>query len=275
MKGTLAITGDADADELINTDPLALLLGMLLDQQFPMERAFLGPYVLKQRLGGVLDPQTVAAHDPEAFAAVVQGPAGRAPVLGLDGRPGASAGSAHPGRVPGRRRRRVGHRDRRRRTVQAAPRAAGLWRAEVEDLHRSAGEALRHPAGRVGAGGRRLLGRHASISRRHRRARRRSSRSACSSGPGRQRQKRRPTDQSGVTERTPGSGTIRSSSPSTSQRLSRVHETSTPWKLVDDVSTVTGDPTSVRNAVDGVIGDARSRSGWRETWMVANLPGHT
>ncbi|SVE24533.1 uncharacterized protein METZ01_LOCUS477387, partial [marine metagenome] len=40
--GTLAVTGDPDADLLVNTDPLALLIGMLLDQQVPMEWAFRG-----------------------------------------------------------------------------------------------------------------------------------------------------------------------------------------------------------------------------------------
>ena len=47
--GTLAITGDASADRLLNTDPLALLVGMLLDQQVPMEWAFRGPATLVQR----------------------------------------------------------------------------------------------------------------------------------------------------------------------------------------------------------------------------------
>ncbi|MEE2958653.1 MAG: Fe-S cluster assembly protein HesB, partial [Actinomycetota bacterium] len=61
--GTLAITGDADADLLLNTDPLALLVGMLLDQQVPMEWAFRGPATLVNRLGG-LDAGTVADMDP-------------------------------------------------------------------------------------------------------------------------------------------------------------------------------------------------------------------
>jgi uncharacterized HhH-GPD family protein len=74
MKGTLAVTGNAAADELLNTDPFALVIGMLLDQQFPMERAFLGPHVVKERLGGTFDAQTIAAHDPEALAAVFRGP---------------------------------------------------------------------------------------------------------------------------------------------------------------------------------------------------------
>ena len=66
MLGTLAITGDAAADRLLNTDPLALLIGMLLDQQVPMEWAFRGPATLPDRLGH-LDPTAIADADPEAF----------------------------------------------------------------------------------------------------------------------------------------------------------------------------------------------------------------
>ena len=65
MKGTLAVTNDPEANELLNADPLALLLGMLLDQQVPMEWAFLAPYKLKDRLGGSLDAATIAALGPE------------------------------------------------------------------------------------------------------------------------------------------------------------------------------------------------------------------
>ena len=64
--GTLAITGDEAADLLLNTDPLALLVGMLLDQQVPMEWAFKGPATLVDRLGH-LEVATVAEMDPEAF----------------------------------------------------------------------------------------------------------------------------------------------------------------------------------------------------------------
>jgi uncharacterized HhH-GPD family protein len=64
---TLAITGDADADQLLNDNPFALLIGMLLDQQVPMEWAFKGPLTLKDRLGGSLDVASVAAMDPEAL----------------------------------------------------------------------------------------------------------------------------------------------------------------------------------------------------------------
>ncbi len=64
---TLAITGDADADQLLNDNPFALLIGMLLDQQVPMEWAFKGPLTLKDRLGGSLEVASVAAMDPEAL----------------------------------------------------------------------------------------------------------------------------------------------------------------------------------------------------------------
>jgi len=73
MHGTLAVTGDPEADELLNTDPFALLTGMLLDQQFPMERAFYGPHLIKERLGA-FDPATVATAEPEEFGAVFKGP---------------------------------------------------------------------------------------------------------------------------------------------------------------------------------------------------------
>ena len=74
MKGTLAVTGDPAADELLNTDPLALVLGMLLDQQIPMEWAFIGPSILKERLGGTLDAAEIAEMDPEVFLKHVKGP---------------------------------------------------------------------------------------------------------------------------------------------------------------------------------------------------------
>ena len=69
MAGTLYITGDETADELLNTDGNALLLGMLLDQQVPMEWAFKGPATLRERLGH-LDPAKIAAMDVDEFVAV-------------------------------------------------------------------------------------------------------------------------------------------------------------------------------------------------------------
>ncbi len=69
VAGTLYITGDADADELLNTDGTALMIGMLLDQQVPMEVAFNGPAKLRARLGR-FDAATIAAMDPDEFVAV-------------------------------------------------------------------------------------------------------------------------------------------------------------------------------------------------------------
>jgi uncharacterized HhH-GPD family protein len=74
MQGDLSVTGNADADKLLNTNPLALLVGMLLDQQVPMEWAFTGPYTLQQRLGRRLDATQIAAMDPDEFLAVCKGP---------------------------------------------------------------------------------------------------------------------------------------------------------------------------------------------------------
>lgn len=73
MSHTLRITGDDAADELISRDPLALLIGMLLDQQVTMEAAFSGPERLRSRLGG-LDAATIAGMDPDQLADVCRRP---------------------------------------------------------------------------------------------------------------------------------------------------------------------------------------------------------
>lgn len=70
---TLWLTGDAQADRLLDSDPFALLLGMLLDQQVPMETAFAGPHKIAERMGG-LDPVRIADADPEQFAALCTTP---------------------------------------------------------------------------------------------------------------------------------------------------------------------------------------------------------
>lgn len=69
MSKTFFITGDDKADQLLADDPLALLLGMLLDQQVPMEWAFAAPAVLKDRLDGQLDASKIAAMDPDSVVA--------------------------------------------------------------------------------------------------------------------------------------------------------------------------------------------------------------
>jgi uncharacterized HhH-GPD family protein len=73
MTRTVHLTGDPAADELLATDPLALLVGMLLDQQVAMETAFLGPKKIADRLGG-FDVRAIADADPEAFAAMCATP---------------------------------------------------------------------------------------------------------------------------------------------------------------------------------------------------------
>lgn len=69
----LHLSQDPDADALLSKDPLALLLGMALDQQIPMEKAFRGPQLLMERLGH-LDAARIAALDPGEFAAVMATP---------------------------------------------------------------------------------------------------------------------------------------------------------------------------------------------------------
>ncbi|GAB4098493.1 HhH-GPD-type base excision DNA repair protein [Sinomonas halotolerans] len=75
MTRDLHLTGDDAADRFLSEDDFALLTGMLLDQQVPMETAFAGPAKLRDRLGA-LDPAAIAAMDPDAFqAAVAEKPA--------------------------------------------------------------------------------------------------------------------------------------------------------------------------------------------------------
>src|SRR5690625_5233382 len=64
------ITGDEDADAFLVDDPLGLLIGMLLDQQVPMEWAFRSPSVLAQRLGDRWGAADIAAMDPEDLIAI-------------------------------------------------------------------------------------------------------------------------------------------------------------------------------------------------------------
>jgi uncharacterized HhH-GPD family protein len=66
----IPVTGDAEADRLLAENPLALLIGMLLDQQVPMEWAFRGPLTLKERLGGTLDADKVAALGEDKIEAI-------------------------------------------------------------------------------------------------------------------------------------------------------------------------------------------------------------
>jgi len=69
----IQITGDAHADEVLTASPFALLVGMMLDQQYPMEHAFRGPAKVLDRFGS-LEPARIAAADPGEFAALCSTP---------------------------------------------------------------------------------------------------------------------------------------------------------------------------------------------------------
>jgi uncharacterized HhH-GPD family protein len=71
---SLPVTGDPEANQLLVDDPLALIIGMLLDQQVPMEWAFAAPLKLRDRLGGKLDAATIAATDPAKLEEIFKGP---------------------------------------------------------------------------------------------------------------------------------------------------------------------------------------------------------
>ncbi|MDU0314792.1 HhH-GPD-type base excision DNA repair protein [Phycicoccus sp. M110.8] len=67
MAPQIRIAQDDAADEVLSEDPFALLVGMLLDQQYPMEHAFRGPWKIRSRFG-TLDAAAIAEAEPEAFA---------------------------------------------------------------------------------------------------------------------------------------------------------------------------------------------------------------
>jgi len=69
----VTIAQDPDADKVLASSPFALLTGMLLDQQYPMEHAFRGPHKILHRFG-TLDPATIASADPDEFAALCSTP---------------------------------------------------------------------------------------------------------------------------------------------------------------------------------------------------------
>jgi uncharacterized HhH-GPD family protein len=70
---TIQITGDAHADEVLTDSPFALLVGMMLDQQYPMEHAFRGPAKVLDRFGSI-EPAAIAAADPVGFKALCSTP---------------------------------------------------------------------------------------------------------------------------------------------------------------------------------------------------------
>jgi uncharacterized HhH-GPD family protein len=73
-KPPIWLTGDAEADQLLTEDDNALLIGMVLDQQVPMEKAFSGPLVIAQRMGGLFDVAAIAAMSEDDFVALCSRP---------------------------------------------------------------------------------------------------------------------------------------------------------------------------------------------------------
>ncbi|MGW1059690.1 HhH-GPD-type base excision DNA repair protein [Micromonospora rubida] len=71
---TVSLPIDPEANRLLERSPLALLLGMVLDQQVPMEKAFSSPYVLVQRLGHEPDARELAGYDPDELVALFARP---------------------------------------------------------------------------------------------------------------------------------------------------------------------------------------------------------
>jgi uncharacterized HhH-GPD family protein len=69
----LHFTGDDEADRLLVSEPMALLIGFALDQQVPVQKAFSGPYVLRQRLGSIT-PERLASVDAATLEAAAKGP---------------------------------------------------------------------------------------------------------------------------------------------------------------------------------------------------------
>ena len=70
----LHLSQDAAADQLLSESPLALLIGMVLDQQIPLEKAFRSPYDLKERMGGRLEAAEIAGMDPDKLAKIFSTP---------------------------------------------------------------------------------------------------------------------------------------------------------------------------------------------------------
>lgn len=66
----LCLTNEPEANALLADDPLALLIGLVLHQQIATEKAFLGPYLLRERLGQDLDAASIAAMEPESLEAI-------------------------------------------------------------------------------------------------------------------------------------------------------------------------------------------------------------
>ena len=151
MQGDLYITGDPEADGLLTHDPLALLIGMLLDQQVPMEWAFSRRSRCGSASAARSTPPRIAAMPLEELEVVVPGPAGPPPLPGVDGqahpRSSASTSSTHYGGDADAVWADVDAGDELYARLQALP---GYGEREGEDLHRPPRQAVRHQPRRAG-----------------------------------------------------------------------------------------------------------------------------
>ena len=135
------ITGEPESDAVLDDSPFAILLGMMLDQQYPMEHAFRGPAKVLDRFG-TLDPARIAEADPEEFAALCATPPAIHPFRDRWHR-GCRSWPAVLDQYDGDTARRGPRRV--RPGLVGGGGAAGLRQAEGADLCRPAGQAARHP----------------------------------------------------------------------------------------------------------------------------------
>ena len=163
------MANEPDADRVLDEHPFALVMGMMLDQRYPMEHAFRGGYKVLSRFG-TLDPAAIAAADPEKFKELCSVPPA------IHRFPGSMAGRLQEartrrGQVRRRRHPAVDRAADRRSAVQAGPGAARVRQAEVADLRRAARQAARRQAEGLDDCRRRLREEGLPLSRRRRRRR--------------------------------------------------------------------------------------------------------
>src|SRR3990170_1196381 len=144
-------TEDQAANRLLATDPLALLIGMLLDQQFPMERAFLGPELLRRRLGEELSAERIASHEPGSLEQL-KGPSGAPSLSRVDGQTDPGTVRDDRGRVRGRPREDMDRRPHRRGAISAPASVARVRRREGAVLRWRSRQTARSATGRLGEG---------------------------------------------------------------------------------------------------------------------------
>ena len=151
----IQITGDAAADQVLDDSAFALVVGMMLDQQYPMEHAFRGPAKVLDRFG-TLEPAAIAAADPEEFATLCSTP----PAIHRYGRSMAgrlqTLAELVETRYDGDAARIWTEAEHGRGAVRPGPGAAGLRQAEGPDLRDPAGQAAGRPARGLGVARRRL-----------------------------------------------------------------------------------------------------------------------